>query len=99
MIDIKGAFDLVWWPIIASRLRLLELSKNSQEILGSYLSERLVILENDGEEVCREMNKGCSQGSVLGPLLWNLTFDELMEKELPEKNKDDCIFGPCHIPH
>lgn len=31
----------------------------------------------------KEMTKGWLQGSVRGPLLWNITFDALLLKEFP----------------
>lgn len=97
MIDIQGAFDLVWWPIIASRLRELNFSKNIQEVHGSYLSEKEVFLENNGEEVHRLMNKGCPQGSLFRPGLGNLTFDELLSQDFSGTTKtiafvDDVTF-------
>lgn len=97
MIDIQGAFDSVWWPIIANRLRVLGFCRNIQEVVLSYLSDREVMIENDGEVVHRKMDKGCPQGSVLGPVLWNLTFDELLERDLPPNSRaiafaDDVAF-------
>lgn len=38
---------------------------------------------HDGEEVIEEMNRGCPEGSVLSPTLWNLTFDILLNKPFP----------------
>lgn len=51
----------------------------------SYLSNRAVTITNDGETVTREMSKGCPQGSVLGPLLWNITSDALLNKDFPDE--------------
>lgn len=48
-----------------------------------YLSERRVFLDNEGEEVHEEMARGCPQGSVLEPTLWNITFDELLNRNFP----------------
>lgn len=41
------------------------------------------MLKYDTESVNKEMTKGLPQGSVPGPLLWNITFDALLLKEFP----------------
>lgn len=33
------------------------------------------------------MNLGCTQGSVLGPIIWNLKFDKLLEREFLENSQ------------
>ncbi|VVC42798.1 Reverse transcriptase domain, partial [Cinara cedri] len=36
-------------------------------------------------EVEKEISKGCPQGSVLAPLLWNLIFDDLLSATMPDR--------------
>lgn len=83
LVDIQGAFDSVWWPTILLTLQKLNFSRNIQETISSYLSEREIFIKHDGETITRKVNLGCPQGSVLGPILWNLTFDNLLSKEYP----------------
>ena len=84
--DITGAFDSVWWPDILVRLQDLRCPGKLLECVKSYLEDRSVIMRESGHEVRREVNRGCPQGSVLGPLFWNLVFDSALERlgDLPD---------------
>lgn len=84
LVDIKGAFDSLWWPEIARNLQRVNVNKTVYNTLISYLSDRSISLAHDGKTITREMNMGCPQGSVLGPLLCNIAFDSLLIKQLPE---------------
>ncbi|KAJ0173852.1 hypothetical protein K1T71_011001 [Dendrolimus kikuchii] len=68
-LDIEGAFDSAWWPMIRVRLAEENCPGNIQRILGSYLENRSVSLRYLGEEVKRRTTKGCVQGSTGGPIL------------------------------
>lgn len=83
LIDIQGASDSLWWLEILCNLNRTGISKTMFGVLTPYLSNRTIPLQNNGESVIRAMSKGCPQGSVLGPLLWNNTFDSLLNREFP----------------
>jgi len=53
-------------------------------IIRSYLYEREVILEAEGKSKIKKISSGVPQGSVLGPTLWNVMYDDLLEIEQPQ---------------
>ncbi|XP_072940728.1 uncharacterized protein [Epargyreus clarus] len=82
-LDIKGAFDHAWWPALLNRLHDVKCPSNLYRIIQSYLSNRSVALNYADATVHRNLSRGCVQGSVLGPLFWNLIVDELLCADLP----------------
>lgn len=54
------------------------------KLVGSYLNERKVVLKVGGGVVEKVVSKGCPQGLILGPLLWNVLFNGLLELDMGE---------------
>jgi ribonuclease HI len=77
-LDIEGAFDSAWWPAIKVRLAEEKCPVNLRRVMDSYLADRVVRVRYAGDEITRKTNKGCVQGSVGGPILWNLLLDPLL---------------------
>ena len=78
-LDIEGAFDSAWWPAIRVRLAEEKCPVNVRRLIDSYLDGRKVKVRYAGEECTRETSKGCVQGSIGGPILWNLVLDPLLQ--------------------
>ena len=78
LFDITSAFDSVWWPCVLQQLQKYEAPSNLYELLRSYLQDRTLRIRGNFFEVEDSMERGCPQGSVLGPALWNLVFNELL---------------------
>lgn len=78
--DIKGAFDNVWWPAVTAELRNRECPQNVYNVLLDYFRDRKVILRSEFLTVTKNVTKGCPQGSVLGPSIWILLFDTLLNR-------------------
>lgn len=83
-LDIKAAFDNAWWPAIFRRLRTINCPSNLYNILLSYIKERTVQINFSDFAASKQMTRGCVQGSVCGPTLWNLILDELLLLNLPK---------------
>ena len=78
-LDIEGAFDSAWWPAIKVRLKEENCPGNIRKVLSSYLQDRRVEVRYGGEAHSISTNKGCVQGSIGGPILWNLLLDPLLQ--------------------
>jgi hypothetical protein len=82
-LDIQGAFDSAGWPQILAQLRTKECPQNIYNVLRSYLSDRKIIISTNDGAITRPFNRGCPQGSALGPGLWVLLYDTLLQIEMP----------------
>lgn len=81
LFDVKNAFNSAPWIRILSRLRELEIKPYLRTMINSYLGNRKLI-SSQGLEV--ELSSGVPQGSVLGPLLWIVLYNNLLEQNLCE---------------
>lgn len=79
-LDISRAFNNLWWPDIVEAVRRIGCSGPLVSLIRDYLRQRIVVFRTENGTVRRETNKGCPQESLLGPVLWNLIFDDLLRK-------------------
>lgn len=86
-IDIAGAFDNLWWPALFQELQDMECPPQVYKTLRSYCQDRFATLRCPKEKITRRLSKGCPQGSICGPIFWDI----IMEKLLSEINSNDNI--------
>lgn len=88
--DIKNAFNTASWPVTIRALEQKGTPAYLVEIVKDYLKDRMLSFETpEGGEMI-PVTRGVPQGSVLGPLLWNLMFDDVLRIDLPEGTQTVC---------
>lgn len=83
-LDVRNAFNSASWQMILEELRKRRIDEGIINVVASYLSEREIVLEAEGESKTHSVSSGVPQGSVMGPTLWNVLYDELLQMDLPE---------------
>ena len=80
LLDFSKAFDTVNHRLLLEKLKILGFSQNAQDWVQSYLTDRFqkVQVNNDSSSWVRIKN-GVPQGSILGPLLFNILVSDMRQ--------------------
>ncbi|GBP05253.1 Putative 115 kDa protein in type-1 retrotransposable element R1DM [Eumeta japonica] len=82
-LDISGAFDNAWWPMVLTKVKRGGFPPNLYRLLTDYFTDRRVGFIAGTGVVWKRSTMGCPQGSVLGPALWNVLLDDLLRLPFP----------------
>ena len=94
-LDIAGAFDRVWHKGLIAKLKSLGISGDLLLLLQDYLLGRtLQVVVNGSTSSEYPIEASVPQGSVLGPLLWNVYLNDILQL-VPQAHAyaDDCTLS------
>lgn len=77
-LDIRNAFNAARWDMIRDRLEKMDTPKYIVHMIQSYFESRK--LKVGATEI--SLTCGVPQGSVLGPLLWNILYEEVVSLKI-----------------
>ena len=85
-LDVEGAFDAIKFNSIREAMEKIKIPDKIVNWIYAMLTDREIELELHGFSIKRRVYRGCPQGGILSPLLWNLTLNTLLSKEELDEN-------------
>ena len=86
-LDVKGAFNAVWWPSVLKGLKDAECPRNLYYLSQGYFSQRTAVMTTNNFSLERRVTIGCPHGSCCGPGFWNLLYNSIFKLEFTRQTK------------
>ena len=86
-LDVKNAFNSARW---SDMLRALEHTFHVPayllRMIEAYLTDRVLLYDTTEGQRRVSITSGAAQGSILGPDLWNVSYDSLLRLDMPDES-------------
>ena len=78
-LDISGAFDNVLYTSIITAMEKRGIDPKIIAWYSQFLKERTAFTELKGLKCSVKVQRGCPQGGIISPVIWNLVFESFIE--------------------
>lgn len=76
-LDIEGALNNACWPGIIQELKRHGCDNNTIRLINNYFKDKTMKVVFPGGVKVLKTEKGCPQGSRIGPLFWNIIYNTI----------------------
>lgn len=84
-LDIRNAFNSARWVDMLNALEnFFRVPEYLLRMIRSYLQNRELLYETLDGPRRKQITSGAAQGSILGPELWNISYDGILRMEMPD---------------
>ena len=77
-LDIEAAFDNVSFKAIATAISKTKLDPATAHLIINMVANRYITINHKEATKTIRIHRGCPQGGILSPFLWNLVVDDLL---------------------